>query len=202
MEITIYEAEKQKIISERAHSLLKILRGNDQSQVQEIANKADGIVSVYNNQNHTVINPTQMELGKWNTFIKSCIKYGFKDQLLDELKQKYYGAHESYYEEDLCKHNIDWTEFHCEICDKERKDIRDNSPTDLAEKEIKDACNNLIVDKEIKEKYILLLRKSSSYNRSPLEMAVQDSLKVIIQQEFFNQYNQLITKYTNYEASK
>ncbi len=69
----LLDIERNKLITERCNSLLKVADNCDVEYLQSIIDKSNDALNTYNKSELTVCNPTNVELGKWDSIVKNVV---------------------------------------------------------------------------------------------------------------------------------
>lgn len=84
----LLELQRHKLIIERASSLKEVLSNViDERELDRIISKSRDIISKYNQESMSVINPTNMELGIYNSVLKKFIHAAYPDATYDEIHE-------------------------------------------------------------------------------------------------------------------
>lgn len=184
----IIEAEKHRLISDRAKSLMEMLSGSDAEAVADIMNRSNAVVDKYNSIRRTVINITQKEDGDFRGMVKKVINGKFVNPVVREIE-------ESMPYPPPCKCQTDEECINtCEALDKKIRPIRDKARDKIQKHKanFSRACDETIFDDSIKFKYTLLRRQWKWPELNPLEIALRDAIHMEILTAFQNQNQQLI----------
>lgn len=187
MESDIMEAHRHRLIVESAKPLLKLLGGEDAAAINEIVLRSKLFLSEYNNKNRTVIDMTKTEEGKWRSFVKKVVKGMYMNPVVREIKESMLKFPSCDCVGDVCS----------DECEREHENVsRANDPLrgEMAriEEVFRSACNSTHFDEDLKAKYILLTRRWKWPELSPLEAALQESIRTEVLTVFQNQNRELI----------
>ena len=84
----LLELQRHKLIIERASLLKEVLSNSvDEIDIDKIISKSEDIISKYNQESMSVVNPTNMELGIYNSVLKKFIKATYPDATNDEIDE-------------------------------------------------------------------------------------------------------------------
>lgn len=186
----VIEAEKHRLISERAKSLLDMLSGEDAATVADIMNRSKVVVDKYNSTHRTVINITKREEGDFRGMVKKLINGKFVNPVVREIEKSmpFPPPCECKTEEECINTCGEWDKKFTPILKKAYDKIQEHKAN------FSTACDEMTFDESIKFKYTLLRRQWKWPELNPLEIALRDAIHIEILTAFQNQNQQLIQR--------